>query len=117
MLLHSASPSLLPGSLRDSPNATSRSHPLAPFLRPQVDLFCRRHVEVMGEESDNMHIVALTDALQVPVRVVYLNAMGAGVNSHDFVPEGLKGADAEPRVALLYRPGHYDILYPRAAER
>ena len=31
-----------------------------------VEEFCRRHVEPMGEESDHVHIVALTDALQVP---------------------------------------------------
>jgi hypothetical protein len=30
-----------------------------------VELFCRRYVEPMAEESDNVHIVALTDALQV----------------------------------------------------
>lgn len=30
-----------------------------------VEQFCRRHVEPMGEESDHVHIVALTDALQV----------------------------------------------------
>ena len=30
-----------------------------------VEQFCRRYVEPMGEESDHVHIVALTDALQV----------------------------------------------------
>ena len=30
-----------------------------------VEQFCRRRVEPMGEESDHVHIVALTDALQV----------------------------------------------------
>jgi hypothetical protein len=29
-----------------------------------VEQFCRRYVEPMGEESDHVHIVALTDALQ-----------------------------------------------------
>lgn len=32
---------------------------------PTVELFCQRFVEPMAEESDNLHIVALTDALQV----------------------------------------------------
>jgi len=31
-----------------------------------VKQFCNRHVEVMGTESDHIHIVALSDALQVP---------------------------------------------------
>jgi hypothetical protein len=31
------------------------------------------------------------------------------VNTHDFVPEACAGE--EPAVTVLYRPGHYDILY------
>ncbi|KAK9815200.1 hypothetical protein WJX73_010822 [Symbiochloris irregularis] len=94
---------------------------------PSVDHFRQRYVEPMGEESDHVHIVALTDALQVPIRIVYLDqslgaamagvghAEGAAVNHHDFVPEALQnatGPNAIPKVHLLYRPGHYDILYP-----
>lgn len=30
-----------------------------------VKQFCTRYVEVMGSESDHVHIVALSDALQV----------------------------------------------------
>ena len=126
-----------------------------------VDTFCRTCIDPMGEESDHVQLVALTDALQVPLRVVYLDrslAMGGSVGApdlamrverpelaaggvsfasaalggaastagtvisgvaggaaamkpdmHDFSPEG--GA-AEPRIHLLYRPGHYDVLYP-----
>ncbi|GIL71938.1 hypothetical protein Vretimale_614 [Volvox reticuliferus] len=88
-----------------------------------VELFCQRHVEPMGEESDHLHIVAITDALQIPVRVVYLDSSGmpAGGNGsgpdatcHDFVPDMCKPG-TWPRVHLLYRPGHYDILYPKEA--
>ena len=67
-------------------------------------------------------------ATQVPIRVVYLDqslgaamagvaqAEGAAVNHHDFVPEAMGSANAHPRVHLLYRPGHYDILYPKITE-
>ena len=145
-----------------------------------VQRFRQRCVEPMGEESDHLHIVALTDALQarlgplwssvltlsshlqsstvcmlvpscsccsclrgqilcsslgcagyiinasqVPIRVMYLDqstaaamagvAVGdAAVNHHDFIPEGTSaGCRPIPRVHVLYRPGHYDILYPR----
>jgi len=48
----------------------------------------------------------LTAAVGVGVRVMYLDrGDGATVASHDF-PE-----DKEPVINLLYRPGHYDILY------
>ncbi|XP_078447505.1 ubiquitin thioesterase otubain-like protein [Wolffia australiana] len=79
-----------------------------------VDQFCKSSVEPMGEESDHVHITALTDALGVAVRVVYLDRSSCDdgplkVNHHDFVPSN---ADPSPRfVSLLYRPGHYDILY------
>ena len=141
-----------------------------------VETFCRSCIDPMGEESDHVQMVALTDALQVPVRVVYLDrslALGGGndeiiggeiigdaqismefpaasgaigngpgvsfasaapggaastagtvvsgiagggaplkVDVHDFVPDALVGSAAtEPRVHLLYRPGHYDVLY------
>ena len=70
----------------------------------------------MGEESDHPAIVALSDALGLPLRVLYLDAStlggeGAEPNALEFVPESVAGA--EPRVTLLYRPGHYDILYHR----
>lgn len=77
----------------------------------------------MGEESDHVHITALSDALGVPVRVVYLDNSscdtgGVSVNHHDFVPcslsnDGSSGLEINPYITLLYRPGHYDILYPK----
>ena len=61
--------------------------------------------------------------LQVPIRVVYLDRSMAGfgggasadsgeINHHDFVPEtaAQTTSPAVPRVHLLYRPGHFDIL-------
>ncbi|KFM23144.1 Ubiquitin thioesterase otubain-like protein [Auxenochlorella protothecoides] len=98
-----------------------RSDFFEPFIMGMSDLgvgpFCQRFVDPMDEESDH-----------VPLRVVYLDRSaspgghggpGAGdeahVDMHDFVPESLAGAaPVDPSVHLLYRPGHYDILYPRA---
>eukprot|EP00899_Mesostigma_viride_P012898 jgi/Mesvir1/21609/Mv04035-RA.2 len=96
----------------------------APFLEEPVEMFCRSHVEVMSEESDNVHIIALVNAIKVPIRVVYLsNAAGTDsepeANHHDFHPtledafltEAPPLAESVPKITLLYRPGHYDILY------
>lgn len=84
----------------------------------------------MGEESDHVHITALSDALGVAIRVVYLDRSscdkegGVSVNHHDFVPAldsdttppnasatSENGPETSPFIVLLYRPGHYDILY------
>ncbi|XP_060558518.1 ubiquitin thioesterase OTUB1-like [Ruditapes philippinarum] len=68
--------------------------------------FCNQEVEPMGKESDHIHIIALTSSLGVPVRVEYMDRAGTDkCNSHHF-PE-----DSTPLITLLYRPGHYDILY------
>lgn len=68
--------------------------------------YCSQEVEPMYHESDHMHITALTAALGIPVRVEYMDrGEGGTVNHHDF-PQG-----SDPAIHILYRPGHYDLLY------
>nr|ACO15169.1 Ubiquitin thioesterase otubain-like [Caligus clemensi] len=70
--------------------------------------FCKSEVETMFKESDHIHVIALTAAISVNVRILYLDrGSNKEASPHDF-PEG-----SEPTVHLLYRPGHYDILYPK----
>ena len=64
-----------------------------------------QEVEPMGKESDHIHIIALNAYTQVPVRVEYMDRGNSSLNHHDF-PEG-----SHPYIHLLYKPGHYDILY------
>ncbi|XP_052177116.1 OVARIAN TUMOR DOMAIN-containing deubiquitinating enzyme 1 isoform X2 [Diospyros lotus] len=107
-----------------------RSEFFEPFIlgltNATVEQFCKSSVEPMGEESDHVHITALSDALGVPIRVVYLDRSscdtgGVSVNHHDFIPAsndlpvGTGGGSetVKPFITLLYRPGHYDILYPK----
>lgn len=80
----------------------------ANFLEGHRDIkeFCCQEVEPMNKECDHIHITALTSAVDIPVRVEYMDRGDGGmVNHHDF-PENSK-----PSITLLYRPGHYDILY------
>jgi len=69
----------------------------------------------MGRESDHIHIATLTTSTNVPVRVEYVDRGAAvtsdhnselPVNHHDF-PDNSQ----PPKICLIYRPGHYDILY------
>lgn len=72
-----------------------------------VEDFCHQEVEPMYKESDHIHIIALCSALNVGVRVEYMDrGEGSQVIAHNF-PES-----TPPTIHLLYRPGHYDILYP-----
>ncbi|KAI3849800.1 hypothetical protein MKW98_026714 [Papaver atlanticum] len=110
----------------------SRSQFFKPFIlglaNTSVDEFCKTSVEPIGEESDNIQIIAFSDALAVPIRVMYpdrrsCDAKGVSVNHCDFVPtvgdvpNTSKRDDdtVKPFITLLYRPfrGHYDILYPK----
>ncbi|OVA09679.1 Ovarian tumor [Macleaya cordata] len=107
-----------------------RSEFFEPFIlglsSTTVEQFCKTSVEPMGEESDHVHITALSDALGVPIRVMYLDrsscdSNGVSVNHHDFIPavsdlQGTTKSDSDlvkPFITLLYRPGHYDILYAK----
>ncbi|KAI9125901.1 hypothetical protein K1719_003319 [Acacia pycnantha] len=106
-----------------------RSEFFEPFIlgltNSTVEQFCKSSVEPMGEESDHIHITALSDALGIPIRVMYLDRSscdtgGVSVNHHDFLPvagdlahASCKSETNDPFIKLLYRPGHYDILYPK----
>jgi hypothetical protein len=72
-----------------------------------LDSFCAAHVEAMAKDVDDLQITALTRALGVPCRIAYLDGSGGALNHHNF-PEG-----EAPLAYLLFRPGHYDVLYPR----
>jgi len=74
--------------------------------------FCSQQVEPMAIESDHIHIIALTNAINTTVQVEYMDRGGeeGKVNFHRFPDDG-----TTPTIYLLYRPGHYDVLYPRLA--
>jgi len=85
-----------------------------PFIEePGMDVatFCQRRVEPMGQECEELQVLALAEALQVQVAVEYLDGralVNGKVMQHVLGPE-----DAKLRLAFLYRPGHYDILYTK----
>ncbi|XP_018327409.1 ubiquitin thioesterase otubain-like [Agrilus planipennis] len=68
--------------------------------------FCHQEVEPMYKESDHIHIMAACAAVNTGCRVVYMDRTNSKtVTEHD-LPEGVP-----PSIHLLYRPGHYDIIY------
>ncbi|PPQ83043.1 hypothetical protein CVT26_012174 [Gymnopilus dilepis] len=98
-----------------------------------VDSFCANVVQAMGKEAgeiasstsiamqvliydsveDNVEMEALCRALQLNVDVAYLSGVrGDGV---DFITFRHDTDSKAPPLTLLYRPGHYDILFKQAA--
>jgi ubiquitin thioesterase protein OTUB1 len=83
-----------------------------------VDGYCSEWLERPGEEIEQIGVILLVDILLKPVNFTIEIAMldrteGAEVNTFRF-PAGTADQQAAvlgPTIYLLYRPGHYDILY------
>ncbi len=80
-----------------------------------VKEFCSADVEAMYIESDNIHVIGLSQDIGVKIRIMYLDRSEGKegekpkAQALDF-PDEKEGA---PKIQLLYRPGHYDVLYPK----
>ncbi|KFZ17803.1 hypothetical protein V501_01557, partial [Pseudogymnoascus sp. VKM F-4519 (FW-2642)] len=79
---------------------------------------CKDMLEPPNTEIENLGAIILIDVLMNPmsiaVEIVYRDRSGTHVNSHLVRAEddnGIPINPAGPIVRLLYRPGHYDILY------
>jgi ubiquitin thioesterase protein OTUB1 len=71
--------------------------------------FCAREVEPMGRECEQLQIIALCEFLGAKVKIEYLD--GEPFDGHlNAVDVNMDSSDT-PAVTLLFRPGHYDILY------
>ncbi|KAM3589058.1 hypothetical protein VKS41_001484 [Umbelopsis sp. WA50703] len=85
-----------------------------PFLIVEsisIDQFCAQEVEAFGRESDHLQIIALTKALGIPVNIIYLDGSSDDQAAvHEFWPDEAAKGSRTP-LQLIYRPGHYDILY------
>ncbi|KAI9760339.1 MAG: hypothetical protein M4579_001743 [Chaenotheca gracillima] len=84
-----------------------------------IDQYCSLAIEPYQVEIENVGITALTDVLLKPagfaLEVLYLDrSVGSEVNSHRFEATDYEGNPIDSNaqtMRLLYRPGHYDILY------
>jgi ubiquitin thioesterase protein OTUB1 len=118
--------------LRVLTSAQMKSNPdrYLPFLLADYELhncmdvptYCSREVEPMGKECGMVTVAALAECLGVKVVIEYMDGrLVKKSNGEDAVVNhvfGQVGDDEEDEkkedricLTLLYRPGHYDILY------
>ena len=85
-----------------------------------VATYCSKEIEPMGKECSMVGVLALAEAFGINVHIEYmdgrpLDGTSAGTKrlvkhsfglTHDGDP-----SDSTLSITLLYRPGHYDILY------
>ncbi|KAF2270788.1 cysteine proteinase [Lojkania enalia] len=101
-------------------SAWMQSHPndFQPFLEVPVKTYCQLNIEPAQCEIDHYAIAALVEAVTKPaglaLEILYLDrSPGEEIDTHHFQPTGPDGLVQQnaPTMRLLYRPGHYDILY------
>lgn len=86
-------------------------------VAPTLDDFVATKVDIPNVEADHIHIIALVNALGLNCTVADFDSsetVSKQINYHEFAPmESLPSQDDEvtPAIVLLYRPGHYEILY------
>ena len=73
--------------------------------------FCKGEVEPMDRESEQMQIMAMAEVFQIKVNIIYLDRSEKDECAQIVYPIDYAGPDFT--IHLLYRPGHYDLLYPR----
>jgi ubiquitin thioesterase protein OTUB1 len=75
-----------------------------------IATFCQTQIEPMGKECTMVQVLALAEAFQVRVKIEYLDGreFQDKLSCHEFGPEA-----SPTQLTLLYRPGHYDILYAK----
>jgi ubiquitin thioesterase protein OTUB1 len=85
-----------------------------------VATYCTKEIDPMGKECSMVGVLALAEAFGINVDIEYMDGRpldGTNNNNklvkHSFGNHDDKKSDNDSilRITLLYRPGHYDILY------
>lgn len=71
-----------------------------------VKEFCKEEVEAMFAQSEQLQILACCSFFNIGVSIEYLDGLSTSLHSLSFPDNGIT-----PCIHLLYRPGHYDVLY------
>lgn len=75
------------------------------FVDDDLDMWCLREVEAVDNECDHVQILAVVNAFNIGVVIENLNQ--TKVDTMRF-PEEMENIF----IHMLFRPGHYDVLYP-----
>ena len=84
-----------------------------------IDSYVKEEIDPMGRESEESSILALSSFAKLTISIQYLDlSIPPGASASDSVIETnahifpLEGQSATPAFTLLYRPGHFDLIYP-----
>mmetsp|Transcript_32445 Transcript_32445/g.29249 ORF Transcript_32445/g.29249 Transcript_32445/m.29249 type:complete len:222 (+) Transcript_32445:285-950(+) len=74
-----------------------------------MEHFCLTEVEPIDSNTDQLQITALINFLEIPIKITYLDGSKKDVCDVIYIPEECE--KDKVFINLLYRPGHYDLLY------
>lgn len=77
---------------------------------PNVEMFCKMEVETPASDVDMVQVMGLGNSLGIQICIAYLDASPGNMQIVR-LPEEMNSSVI--RINLLYRPGHYDVVYPR----
>ncbi|KAK3217291.1 hypothetical protein GRF29_1g2599657 [Pseudopithomyces chartarum] len=93
----------------------SRADEYQNYIPTDLKSYCSQNIEAANCEIDDVGVAALSNVLLKPagigLEILYLDrSIGDEANVHELSsPANFNGL--LPMIRLLYRPGHYDILY------
>jgi hypothetical protein len=90
--------------------STNTSNTMADNDDIDMNSYCLREVEPMGKEVEAMMVTALTEYLGIKLKIEYLDGKSFDKELSCVLLNVFEGENNYD-VCLLYRPGHYDILY------
>lgn len=104
---------LTSAQIRSNPDDYLAFIELAPQDANSIEKWCERNVDAVGVDADQVQLIALAKTIEIALVVANL---GGGMDSDDLqVNEfDFKANESDPQIHLLYRPGHYDLLYKQA---
>eukprot|EP00823_Brevimastigomonas_motovehiculus_P001094 TRINITY_DN1162_c0_g1_i1.p1 TRINITY_DN1162_c0_g1~~TRINITY_DN1162_c0_g1_i1.p1 ORF type:complete len:341 (-),score=97.33 TRINITY_DN1162_c0_g1_i1:309-1331(-) len=84
------------------------------FLSKKTDMatFCNTDVLPVKREADNIQCQALAELMNVPIIIEYMDQSAKNITTY-----ALPSKTATPVVHMLYRPGHYDLIYPATSAK
>lgn len=75
-----------------------------------MDHYCQTEVDPIDREADQISMMALISYVEIPIKIVYLDQNLQYLEGQEMVlPEDAKSENIH--INMLYRPGHYDLLY------
>ena len=74
--------------------------------------YCLEEVLSVKKDAQQVNLTVLTNVLQVPLRVVNIDVSLIEEPNIHIIYESPDSS--VPTVTLLYRPGHYDIIYEKS---